>query len=106
MLCFGFFGGGFFVSAGSATIMGNTMLTNTAAVGGGLYLSGTLSGSLLGNTIQYNRATNGSVGNGGGLYLNNAKIAVSGLTHPDLTVRARATDKIAGLGDKAKRVLR
>src|SRR5437868_4063817 len=34
------------------------------------------------------------------------QIAVSGLTHPDLKIRARATDKLAGLGDKAKPVLR
>ena len=74
-------GGGFYAQGTNATIMGNTVLTNTASVGGGFYLSGTLSGSLVANTIQYNRATgsNANMG-GGGLYLNNsAGLTVSGL---------------------------
>jgi predicted outer membrane repeat protein len=82
-------GGGFYVAAASATITGNTFLTNTASLGGGLYLSGISSGRLDGNTIQYNRAT---ATNGGGIYLNNAKLTVSGL---NLT---RNTAQVSGGG--------
>jgi uncharacterized repeat protein (TIGR01451 family) len=62
-------GGAFYVAAPNATLSGNTILINTAAAGGGVYLSSASSGLLADNVIQFNRATSGS---GGGLYVVNS----------------------------------
>lgn len=70
-------GGAFYVAGNSASISGNNVQTNTASIGGGIYLSRTLNATLSNNVIQFNRATTGS---GGGLYLaNNARVNVTGL---------------------------
>ena len=70
-------GGAFVVAAQTATIANNTLLTNTAALGGALFVSGTVTTNLTGNTVQDNLAT----GSGGGIYLfNSPSVNTSNLT--------------------------
>lgn len=69
-------GGGAYLDAPQVTLTSNTLYTNTALLGGGLYVSGTVSGSLITNKIEGNKANS----NGGGLYFNNATLTLDGLT--------------------------
>jgi hypothetical protein len=75
-------GGGLYLGAGTAILIGNTIVSNTASTsdsgyGGGLYLDGS-SATLSGNTIAGNIASTASSGVGGGLYLIRSASVLSG----------------------------
>ena len=71
-------GGGVYVSAATATLNGNTVITGCTASsnGGGVYLGGSTQATMSGNT-SINKCS--ATSNGGGVYVNtNAKLTMSG----------------------------
>ena len=85
-------GGAFYIdgaTTAATTITNNTIVTNTADVGGGLMISATVGGTLGPNVIQYNRAL---VGSGGGLYVMNS----TGLTAGGMDLQRNTAQRHGG----------